>query len=210
MIRSPPISRAGSTPGSQSIRTTLAPLHALAEQERLAILIIAHLNKGDTQDPLRRIGGSVGIPAAARSVLLMGRDPEDPEGGQGQRRVVAHVKSNLSRLAASQLYAIDSADALIPRLRLLGECDYEGGDLLAEEHRETRPALAEAMEFLQAELEDGPRPPRDLYDAAANLNISQQTLKRAKRELAVESSKLSFNEGWTWQLPAANGSTTAD
>src|SRR5207249_7979524 len=63
----------------QSVRLALAPLHTLAEETNTAVLLIAHLNKGQSEHPLQRLGGSIGIAAAARSVLLLGRDPDDPE-----------------------------------------------------------------------------------------------------------------------------------
>jgi hypothetical protein len=57
----------------QMVRQALAPLHGLAEETGAAVLVVAHLNKGQGTDPLHRLGGSIGIPAAARSVLLLGR-----------------------------------------------------------------------------------------------------------------------------------------
>jgi hypothetical protein len=37
----------------------------------------------------------IGLAAAARSVLLLARDPDDPEGASGPMRVLAQAKSNL-------------------------------------------------------------------------------------------------------------------
>ena len=190
----------------QSIRTALAPLHNLAEEQRVAILLVAHLNKGDSQDPQRRIGGSIGIPAAARSGLLLALDPNDPDHEHGQRRVLAHIKSNLGRLATSLLYRIETTSTEIgqtPRLHLLGESDLQGADLLVQQHRETRSALAEAVDFLQAELETGAKPAKELSTAAAELGISGETLKRAKKKLVVQSVKQGFGGGWLWQLPSS-------
>ena len=81
-----------------SLRAALAPLAALAEEQGTAVLLIAHLNKGRDADPLRRLGGSIGLAAAARSLLLLARDPDDPEGETGGKRVLAHAKSNLGQL----------------------------------------------------------------------------------------------------------------
>ena len=44
----------------QSLRGALAPLAALAQQQAVAVLLVAHLNKGQNADPLRRLGGSIG------------------------------------------------------------------------------------------------------------------------------------------------------
>jgi hypothetical protein len=87
----------------QSVRLALAPLHALADRQRCAIVLVVHLNKALSAEPLRRIGGSVGIPAAARSVLLLARDPDDGD----TRRVLAHVKCNVGPPAPSLLYELE-------------------------------------------------------------------------------------------------------
>ena len=84
----------------QSLRGALAPLAALAQELGTAVLLIAHLNKGRDADPLRRLGGSIGLAAAARSLLLLARDPDDPEGETGARRVLAHAKCKKSLRAA--------------------------------------------------------------------------------------------------------------
>jgi hypothetical protein len=90
----------------QMVRQALAPVHRLAEETGATAIIVAHLNKGQGSDPLQRLGGSIGIAAAARSVLLLADDPDQP--GKN-RRVLAHVKSNASSLAPSLLLAISAA-----------------------------------------------------------------------------------------------------
>jgi predicted ATP-dependent serine protease len=77
----------------QSLRGALAPLAALAQEQGTAVLLIAHLNKGRDADPLRRLGGSIALGAAARSLLLLARDPDDPEGAAGPRRVLARPRA---------------------------------------------------------------------------------------------------------------------
>ncbi|CAN5794626.1 hypothetical protein BH24ACT25_BH24ACT25_04750 [soil metagenome] len=61
----------------QSVRRALAPLHRMAEAHGCAVLVVAHLNKDRQGHALYRTGGSVGIPAAVRSALLLARDPDD-------------------------------------------------------------------------------------------------------------------------------------
>jgi hypothetical protein len=78
----------------QSIRRALGPLHQVAERQRCAILVVAHLNKGIGGNPLYRVGGSIGLTGAARSVMLFAKDPDDPEGERGRRRILAQAGSN--------------------------------------------------------------------------------------------------------------------
>ena len=94
----------------QSIRGALAPLQLLAQDTGAAVVAVAHLNKGQDAAPLRRIAGSVGLQAAARSTLLLGRDPTDPDGERGNQRLLVHVKSSLSELAPSLTYAVSGVE----------------------------------------------------------------------------------------------------
>ena len=77
-----------------SLRRALAPLCRMAEATDAAVIGIAHLNKSQVADLIRRVGGSVALSAAARSVLLLTRDPDD-DTEEGPDRVLAHGKCNL-------------------------------------------------------------------------------------------------------------------
>ena len=90
-----------------AVRRVLAPLAALAEARDLTIVVVVHLNKDETKRLLLRIGGSIGFGGAARSVLAVVRDPDDPEGEQGHERVIAHVKTNWGRYASSLAATVD-------------------------------------------------------------------------------------------------------
>jgi hypothetical protein len=187
----------------QSVRLALAPLHRLAEASGAAILVVSHLNKGHGTDPLQRVGGSVGIPAAARSVLLLGRDPDDPEAEQGSSRVLAHVKSNLGRLTASLAFEIEEKTVFdgsqVPAIAHRGPSAYVGSQLLMQqEPRESK--LARAVTLLGAELTDGPKPVLELRAMAAELGISVTTLERARKQLGAEPEKAGLQSGWQWKL----------
>jgi hypothetical protein len=190
----------------QSLRGALAPLAALAQKQGVAMLLIAHLNKGQNADPLRRLGGSIGLAAAARSVLLLARDPDDPD---GDRRIVAQVKSNLGLLEPSLGYRIKPAslanDVTTAHLEADGASRFSAAELLALNETEARSKLSEAEALLRAELENGPRPVSELRAAALELGISITTLDRAKKRLGIWSVKLDL-ERWAWVLPEAEAS----
>jgi putative DNA primase/helicase len=196
----------------QSVRLALAPLAHLADRESVAVLIVAHLNKGQGTDPVQRLGGSIGIAAAARSVMLLAADPRDD---RSSGRVLAHVKSNLHELAPSVAYEIRSAEVpdesgeLLPTAEILevGESPFSGSELLVEAtETESAPAVAEAVEFLTFELARGPRAAAELQEAAKEQGISWDAIKRAKRKLLARSVKPDFTSGWLWELPTMNGS----
>jgi hypothetical protein len=192
----------------QSVRTALAPLYRLAEERRCAVVVVAHLNKAKGADPLHRVGGSIGIPGAVRSALLLARDPDDPDGERGHRRVLAHIKCNVAPLAPSLSYEIEPV--LLPgddrietaRLRLLGESEHSGHALLsASADPEQRSELDRAIEHLEAELADGPRDAREARAAVkAAAGVSDRTIDTAKKHLGVQSAKTGFKGGWEWSL----------
>jgi hypothetical protein len=202
----------------QSIRSALAPLQALAERQNCAVLALAHLNKSTSTDWLRRIGGSIGITGAARSVLLLARDPDDPEGEKGSRRVLAHAKSNMGPLAASLRWEIEPV--LIPasgeepevetaKIVEIGTCDHDAERLLISRgDPEQWDAVEEAVAFLQEELGDGPREAKAVQRAAREAGISLRTLDRAKPKAGVHAERVGgLGEAgkWMWQLRTPKG-----
>ena len=193
----------------QKVRQALAPLHQMSEQRATAVLVVAHLNKGQGSDPLQRLGGSIGIPAAARSVLLLGRDPDDPD---GSRRILAHVKNNLAAPVASLAFTLESvqlAESGIETVRIVeaGPSSYHAVDLLSFERTDRGSKLTEAIALLEERLGTGPKLASELLEAGKELGISESTLKRAKNQLGVESEKAGFGAGWLWRLSSAEGET---
>jgi len=197
----------------QSIRRALAPLHYLAEANGCAVIVVAHLNKAAGTDALYRIGGSIGIGGAARSVLLFARDPDDPEGEQGSQRVLAHVKCNVAEKAPALAYRVErtllSGDQQIQTAKLsaLGEVETSSADLLGRQDQDEAPARSEAEEFLSTVLSDGAVPAKQVMDQAREAVIAEKTLRRAKAKLGVKAVQLHGRPhgGWAWQLPDDEG-----
>lgn len=190
----------------QSVRLALAPLYRLAVETDCAILIVGHLNKAKGSNPLQRAGGSIGITAAARSCLVLVRDPDDPDGERGEQRVLAHFKSNYGKPAASLSYEVTTREigsSFAPTLQENGESAHDAAALLSAPIGEERSALDEAKEFLVEELRNGIRPVAELFPAARAAGISETTLKRAKNVLEVGSRKEegTTKGGWLWHLP---------
>lgn len=192
------------------VRRVLAPLAKLAERTDLSVLTIMHLNKGQGADLIGRIGGSVAFTGAARSLLVFGADPADPDGEDGSGRVLAQ-RGNLAKRAAALAYrvegrVIDGPDGPIETSKLvcLGESEARADELLAAVATgEERLERCEAVDFLRAELEDGPRPAKDIKAAARDAGISEATLRRAKAEIGVDAERVGgvASQGhWEWRL----------
>ena len=145
----------------QEVRRALAPLHRLAEEAGAAVVVVAHLNKGESTDPLQRLGGSIGLPAAARSVLLLARDPDDPDGEDGGRRVLAQAKSNYGPPSSSLVFEIEtvtlaSSGITTASISEVGASAYGASELLVTEQPKRGAKTAKAVELLETELRVGP------------------------------------------------------
>jgi hypothetical protein len=195
----------------QSVRRALAPLYRMAQATDSAVVVTIHLNKASGMNPLQRLSGSGAFGNAARSVLLLDRDPDDPDGESGSQRVVAHIKCNVGPEMPSLLYRVEpillpatttEPEVATSRLELIGESPHSGSALLNVPSGEERTAIDEAMDFLRAELEDGARHPAgDVYKEARKVGLADRTLKRARQSLGVETEKAGFGRGWEWWLP---------
>lgn len=178
------------------VRRVLRPLGELAGRLGVAVLLVRHLNKGGGSNAIYRGGGSIGIIGAARSGLLAGLDPDDET---GRRRVLAVTKSNLARSPGSLAYAIEERDG-VPVIAWGGAVDMSSQSLLAGADNDTRPALNEAVAFLEGELVEGPQPARAVMQAARAAGITEITLTRARYRIGVRASRIAGGAGWEWSL----------
>jgi hypothetical protein len=194
----------------QSVRRALAPLYRLARRHRCTVVACIHLNKAQGMKPLQRLNGSGGFGNAARSVLLLDHDPDDPAGDDGNRRVLAHIKCNIAQRAPSLVYEV--RPILLPatdgmpevetsRLELVGESAHNGDALLTG--NDERDARNEAEEFLLDLLADGERHPAEtVFREGHKLGISVDRLKRARKRIGAKSEKAAAYQGrWEWWLP---------
>jgi AAA domain len=179
----------------QDVRRVLAALATLAQWTGAAVVAIRHLNKNVGGNALYRGGGSIGFIAAARSGLLVAKDPEDEA-----RRVLALQKSNLARPAPSLAFSLEEAQNGAVVVNWLGESLLGAGQLLAANYGGGNHAKAdEAKMFLAETLKGGPAPARQVVEEGEGAGYSKRTLERAKADLGVESIKRG-NE-WFWSLP---------
>lgn len=190
----------------QDVRRALAPLTRLAERTEIAVVVVRHLNKGGSGNPLYRGGGSIGIIGAARAGLLAARDPDDDS-----RRVLAVTKQNLAAAASALAYRLVEAPNGVAVIEWLGETDHTAATLLAvPTDGHVRSALEEAKDFLREELATGPVPTKDLMKTARAAGIADATLQRARQAIRVRSHRKGFGPGGTHfsELPGLHAGST--
>lgn len=91
---------------AEQVRPLMDQLNGLAKELDMAVLLISHMSKPGPGicSALDRLLGSSDFRNAARSILIVGRDPQLPEG-----RVFAHAKNSLGPEGVSQSYHIAPA-----------------------------------------------------------------------------------------------------
>jgi hypothetical protein len=171
----------------QDIRQGLAPLVRMAEEKNVAVIVIRHLNKSSASQSVYRGGGSIGFIGLARVSLLIAKDPENED-----RRILAGIKSNLAPLPPSLSYVIENRGD-IPKIAWGGTSSHTADALLAiPQTPEEKSAFDEAKDFLLDVLAEGMVNANEIFREAKRAGISEKTLRRAKRSLAVRSEKSEF------------------
>jgi len=179
---------------SGEVRPILTQLSEVAQRTNCTILCIAHLNKRGGKSQYRTLG-SIDITAIARSVLTVGKYPDDEE-----IRVVVHSKSNLTAPGKPQAFGIDDSSGVC----WLGFVDITLDELLdgkLDKSKSEKPPgkRDNAKDFITATLTNGAVPAVEIKTIAESAGISKNTLERAKSELGVQS--VQQDGAWLWTLP---------
>ncbi len=177
---------------ANEVRPLLASLGKLAERHGCAVVCIRHLTKGNSPKAVYRGMGSIDFAAAARSILLVGRDPDDQN-----KRAVIQTKNSLAEMSNAVGFTLERGEFL-----WTGQSDLTAARMFKNEpDDEERSTLADAKEFLEQELSDGPVESATLKKAAQEQGISYATLRRAKDNMKIESVKTGGKGAkWAWKL----------
>lgn len=195
-----------------SVRRALAPLAAAAERHDLAIVVIAHNNKSGGTDMVQRAGGSIGITAAARSILLFARDPNEPDPESSPNRVLQQ-RGNLAPASEALTFRIEGDNVrdggeLIETSKLIptGSVNLSPADLLAMSDRDEHDERLDAADWLIDRLSPAGSRHRsaDVKREATKAGHSERTLKRAFRSLDGESVREGFPAVTFWVLPESS------
>lgn len=173
---------------ANEIRPLMYRIAKLAEKYGCAILLIGHMNKNSGEKSSYRGLGSIDFQAAARSVLVVGRIKDDPT-----LRVVCPAKSSLAPEGGAVAFRLDPEQGF----QWAGPYDISVDELLSGSSRGHK--LREAQSFLKEVLADGQLPQTEIEAAAQQAGIRPKTLRNARYELGVTSTKI--RKQWLWALP---------
>jgi len=181
------------------VRAITAPLARLAVKYRVAILLVAHLNKGKADTALNKSMGSVGFGASVRAVWFVADDKEK-EGRKLFLRGKCNVSANNGGLAYS-IHCAPGANAPVVAWES-GRVDISADDALLDNRSARGPkpeSRQEAEEFLKEILVSGSVASKIVIDEAKRRGIAIATLDRAKRDLKVKSHRA--GDCWFMRLP---------
>jgi putative DNA primase/helicase len=181
------------------VRGILAPLTALAARFGVAVLCVTHLRKSAGAAIYRAIS-SIAFAAAARAVWAVAPDPEDLD-----RKLLLAVKQNLSASAGGLAFRIETQNN-VPRLAWEpGLVDLAANDVLGNvDMQQDQSERREAREWLKDFLADGPVAVKKIQGEAKAAGWSWMTVRRAKEELLVITSKNGYQGRWEWRLEDAH------
>jgi AAA domain len=194
----------------QHVRSVLAELAALAEQENLATAMVGHLNKAPSRDAYIRVANSVAFWNASRSVVLVTEDPEEPDA----HRLVAQRKANWSRWAPIERHRIEPillSRTLDPdtgkpietsRMVFVEHAgDVDGDDLLGPRDRSDG-KTSRSEDFLRLLLADGEwHESGGLKRLAAAAGLNERTVQRGATNLDVDIERRGFPASTWWRFP---------
>ncbi len=187
------------------IRGLLAPLGAIAERHRVAVVAVTHLNKSGGGPAIYRAMGSLAFAAAARAAWAVSKDKDDP-----RRRLFLPIKNNIAPDTGGLAYRIEpraevgGVDGCPVVAWEPGPVNVSADDALASDRDEGggRTERDDAAGWLADLLAHGPRAARDVVRDASDAGYSIATVRRAKAAIGVVSRKPAFGGPWEWTLPA--------
>lgn len=184
---------------NQEVRKALAPAKAMFERARVSGLLLRHLTKSQSANPVYRGAGSIGLGGAARVVMMVAEDPEIPG-----LRILAEVKNNLSKPAPSLSYRLVSSPVNpdVGQIEWSGESRWGAKDLQSPpEEEEFGPKLGDAVEWLKEYLHGGVTVMvKQMQRDSVAAGISEKTLKRARKAVGVIPAK-DGHGAWGARLP---------
>ena len=178
------------------VRALLSPLSELAERSTVAIVAVTHLNKG-SGNAIYRATGSLAFVAAARSVLGVTKDLDDPN-----RRLVLPMKNNLGNDSTGMAYQIETAENGAPVVMWERDpVDIDINEVLNSSSDNEQWARNEVADWLLSELGGNPVPAKELKKRAAEAGHSWRTVERVKAQLKIPSKKDGMHGPWLWWHP---------
>lgn len=187
----------------ETVRPVLDALIEAAQVTHCHILLVGHLSKARQETAGYKFLGSVDWFNAARSAMLVVRNPENPS----EERFFYQVKNSLGPAVPGMGFSISEKNE--PVFLWGKSTDVQVEDVFAGTAKRTGTKAEEAETFLRAELSDGERAVDDMKEAATSMHIGWRTMWEVKRKLKIRShkGKGELAGKWFWTLPPTKDAT---
>ena len=176
-------------------RKLMRRLGMWAEAYDCAIVLIGHMNKREGSKDLYRGLGSIDIVAAARSVLQVERDPDDPD-----VRIVTQIKNSLESIGGSFRFEIRphtgfrwisaSGNPVPPKVKE----DLNWTDQL----KDFKTKQEEAAFILTRLLKERDVASKEIFLILSERGIAEKTARHVKEEMGIKAYRK--NRRWFWTL----------
>lgn len=145
------------------VRALLSPVQMLIEKANAACILVRHITKSKSENPLHAGMGSMAFIGLARTGLMIVRDPNNEESC-----VLAHIKSNIKNLGPALTYHIVSEEQVDerPHVEWDGLSSITINDILSTPHKNTGNNRTVVLDMLK-ECKPEERSVGELYSAAA-------------------------------------------
>lgn len=187
---------------ANEVRPILGRIGHLAEKYNCAVVFIMHNNKMSQSTALHRSLGSIDIPAVARSMLILGEDPENCN-----RKIICHEKSSLAPNGKSILFEVDTSKGGV---LFCGYSDLKADDILNVHSATRNKASAKKDEVCDRLLELFAEKDfikfTNTEELCERLNCKKSTLYSIKSDLKLQSVSVGFGQGKAtyWLMPEAD------
>ena len=177
----------GNMANAVKMRETLSKLSKVAEETNCAIILVGHMTKTNGGKQIYRGLGSIDIAAAARSILMVSRDKEDP-----WKRYMFPVKSSLAPEGEPIGFELDKEKGF----QWIGKCQIDIDELLTVERSTAKKDIA--IKYLQTMLATEDLPSTYIYEKMKEYGISKRTVQEAKKIAEIKAYKKGKN--WYWHM----------
>ncbi len=180
---------------ANEVRPILDWLGRFAQEYDCAVVLVSHMAKPSATngEALDRLLGSSDFRNAARSIIIVGRDPDAPD-----VRVFAHAKNSIGEPGPSWRYRVGDDG-----VEMLGTCDLTANEIIKVGAKAVgRPAksLEAATEALKELMgEKGWTSYDDVVKMAKEKGLAMSTMRRARDEMNMEVARDRKKSWWVKQ-----------
>lgn len=179
------------------IRSVTSELIRLAEKYQCAIVGVRHIGKSKGMGDPRNAGlNGIGWRASARSVLLVGKNPENEK-----QKAIVQTKNNLAPICDKAIgYEIREGEFF-----WTGESKLTAEKMLSiARNEDERAENSEAVTFLREALRESEREAKDVEKEVDKFGITAKQLRTARNKLDVQWRREGFGKDSKvfWRLPS--------